>query len=71
MALDKRQLRCADHVNNQGLAPHGFYKPACLEEADILRLHSQQFRAAVIGRQIIEQHTIRNKHRTENKGLIV
>lgn len=38
-ALDERELRCPDHVNNQGLAPHGFDKPSGLEQRHIIRLH--------------------------------
>ena len=66
-ALDKGQLGRADHVDDQRLAPHRLDKPAGLEQPDILRLHHCQLCAAVMRRQVVEQHAARHKQRAEHK----
>ena len=37
-ALNKRQFLRAEHMDDQGLAPHGFHKPARLKQGDEQRL---------------------------------
>ena len=66
-ALQKRQLRGTNHMNNQCLAPHGFHKPPCLEQPDIPRLHCRKLCAAIVCRQVIEQNPLRDKQRAEHK----
>ena len=61
--MDKGQLGRADHVDDQRLAPHRLDKPAGLEQPDILRLHHCQLCAAVMRRQVVEQHPARHKPR--------
>ncbi len=37
--MHKGELRRAQHMDDQGLAPHGFHKPSGLEQGGIQRLH--------------------------------
>lgn len=56
-ALDKWKLWCTDHMNNQRLAPHRFYEPACLKHCSVGRLHPQQLCAAKMTGQIVIQNS--------------
>ena len=66
-ALDKGQLVGADHMDDHGLAPHGFHKPAGLEQRRIAYLHLGQLGAGEVGCQVIVQDAAGYEHGTEHK----
>ena len=66
-ALEEGQLGGSDHMDDQGLTPHGFHKPARLKEADIFRLHQRQLRAAEMGGQVVKEHAPGDKHGTKDE----
>lgn len=47
MALQERDLRCPDHMDDQRLRPHGLYEPARLKNSDIQSLLQQALYIAV------------------------
>ena len=58
-ALNKGNLGCSDHMNDQGLTPHGFNKPAGLKDCNIHGHHLG------IG-ELVKQESI-CKHRRDDK----
>ncbi len=54
MTLDERPLGGTDHMDDQGLAPHGLNEPSGLEEGCVLLLHgSKRISAVIIGQLVV------------------
>lgn len=69
MALNKRKFWCADHMDDQSLAPHRFDKPSRLKHCNISRLHPYQICAGKMTGKIIVQHSLETKSGQNTKYI--
>ena len=67
VTLDEGELGRTNHVNNQGLTPHGFDEPSGLEHGDIFGLNGFQLSTRIMRSEIVIQNSVGNESRAEDE----